>query len=145
MVTRTELGIHARVGDGGWGLRLAAPGASSAAWDGSTVELPFHQVWARQGPRRPSTAQQFAAGPTMLGFLLKQSGAGRWMFPRHPAITRLLHQVGATTTNGLPYVRRDIALLFKAKKPRFKDQRDFDRILPSLKCGRNGMAGVGPG
>lgn len=26
----------------------------------------------------------------------------------------------------------EVALLFKAKAPRFKDQRDFDRVLPYL-------------
>jgi hypothetical protein len=68
----------------------------------------------------------------MLGFLLEQSGKGRWAFRRHPAITRPLHQVGAATAGGVPFVRPEIALLFKAKAPRFKDQRDFDRVLPHL-------------
>ena len=30
------------------------------------------------------------------------------------------------------FVRPEVALLFKAKAPRFKDQRDFDRVLPRL-------------
>ena len=34
-----------------------------------------------------------------------------------------------------------IALLFKAKAPRFKDQRDFDRVLPHLdQAARNWLA-----
>jgi hypothetical protein len=36
------------------------------------------------------------------------------------------------TLDGIPLVRPEIALLFKAKTPRFKDQQDFDRILPHL-------------
>jgi hypothetical protein len=36
------------------------------------------------------------------------------------------------TTDGVPVIAPEIALLFKAKAPRFKDQRDFDRVLPHL-------------
>jgi uncharacterized protein (DUF952 family) len=116
----------------GWDLRLADPGHALPPWDGSRIEPPLHQVWARRGPGRPSTVDEFAADPTMLGFLLEQGGKGRWAFRRHPAITRPLHQVGAATAGGVPFVRPEIALLFKAKAPRFKDQRDFDRVLPHL-------------
>lgn len=116
----------------GWDLRLAAPGASLPAWDGSRIRPPFHQVWARRGPGRPSDAEEFAADPTMLGFLLEQGTRDRWVFRRHPVISRPLDQVGATTVDGVGFVRPEVALLFKAKAPRFKDQRDFDRILPRL-------------
>jgi uncharacterized protein (DUF952 family) len=116
----------------GWDLRLAAPGASLPRWDGSAIEPPFHQVWARRGPGAPSTPEDFAADPTMLGFLLEQSRAGRWVFRRHPTIDRPLRHVGAATQDGVPFVRPEIALLFKAKATRFKDQRDFDRVLPCL-------------
>jgi len=68
----------------------------------------------------------------MLGFLLEQGHEGRWVFRRHPAVTRPLHELGAATADGVPFVRPEIALLFKAKGPRFKDQRDFDRLLPHL-------------
>jgi len=116
----------------GWDLRLAAPGASLPAWDGSWIQPPFHQVWARRGPARPSGPEEFAADPTMLDFLLEQSTTGRWVFRRHPAVTRPLAEVGTATADGVAVVRPEIALLFKAKGPRFKDQRDFDRVLPYL-------------
>jgi uncharacterized protein (DUF952 family) len=116
----------------GWDLRLAAPGASLPRWDGGAITAPFHQVWARRGPATPATAAQFAADPTMLGFLLEQGGEGRWAFRRHPSVTRLLDQVGAVTEGGVPHVRPEVALLFKAKAPRFKDERDLDRVLPYL-------------
>jgi uncharacterized protein (DUF952 family) len=53
-------------------LRLAAPGASLPVWDGTTIRAPFHQVWARRGPGRPASPDEFAADPTMVGFLLEQ-------------------------------------------------------------------------
>jgi uncharacterized protein (DUF952 family) len=116
----------------GWDLRLAAPGATLPAWDGSTIPPPFHQVWARRGSGRPSSPAEFAADPTMVGFLLEQSTTGRWAYRRHPAVTRPPEEVGTTTSDGVAFVRPEIALLFKAKATRFKDHRDFDRVLPHL-------------
>jgi uncharacterized protein (DUF952 family) len=117
---------------GGWDLRLAAPGQSFPRWDGNRIQSPFHQVWARRGPGRPSTPEEFATDPTMLGFLLEQSRTDRWVYRRHHGVSRLLHQVGVITTDGVKVIAPEIALLFKAKAPRFKDQRDFDRVLPHL-------------
>jgi uncharacterized protein (DUF952 family) len=116
----------------GWDLRLAAPGAALPVWDGTSIQPPFHQVWARRGPGRPSSPDDFAADPTMLGFLLEQRSGDRWVFRRHPAITRPLDELGTATADGVAFVRPEIALLFKAKGTRFKDQRDFDRTLPHL-------------
>jgi uncharacterized protein (DUF952 family) len=116
----------------GWDLRLVAPGATLTRWDGGAIGPPFHQVWARHGPARSATVEEFAADPTMLGFLLEQGDGRRWAFRRHPAITRVLDQVGAATPDGVPFVRPEVALLFKAKAPRFKDERDFDHVVPHL-------------
>ena len=116
----------------GWDLRLAAPGASLPAWNGSSIPPPVHQLWARHGPGRPASHDEFAADPTMVEFLLEQSTGARWVFRRHPAITRPLEEVGAATTEGVAFVRPEIALLYKAKGSRFKDQRDFDRVLSHL-------------
>ena len=116
----------------GWDLRLAAPGQALPPWDGSRIPSPFHQVWARRGAGRPSTPEEFAADPTMLGFLLEQSRTDRWIYRRHHGVRRPLHQAGVTTADGVPVIAPEIALLFKAKAPRFKDQRDFDRVLPHL-------------
>jgi hypothetical protein len=116
----------------GWDLRLAAPGQAFPRWDGSRIQSPFHQVWARRGPGKPSTPEEFAADPTMLGFLLEQSRTDRWVYRRHHGVSRPLHQVGVITPGGVPVVAPEIALLFKARAPRFKDQRDFDCVLPHL-------------
>jgi len=32
-----------------WDLRIAAPGAAFALWDGQQLSAPYHQIWARQG------------------------------------------------------------------------------------------------
>jgi hypothetical protein len=64
----------------GWDLRLAAPGQSLPRWDGRRIQPPFHQIWARRRPGGSSTAEEFAADPAMLGFLLEQHAGNRWMF-----------------------------------------------------------------
>lgn len=43
-----------------------------------------------------------------------------------------MRQWAQITTDGVPVIAPEIALLFKAKAPMFKDQRDFDRVLPHL-------------
>jgi hypothetical protein len=60
---------------------------------------------------------------------------------RHPAVGRPLHQVDARTEDGVPVVAPEIALLLKAKIPRFTDQRDLDRVVPHLeRPARNWLA-----
>ena len=68
----------------------------------------------------------------MLDFLIEQEREGRWAFRRQPTITRDLDGFGASTPEGVPYVRPEVALLYKAKAARFKDERDFEAALPSL-------------
>jgi hypothetical protein len=115
----------------GWDLRLAAPGQSLPRWDGGRIQPPLLDLGSpRTG--RPCTAEEFAADPTMLGFLLEQSRPDRWVYRRHHGVSRPLHQVGVRAAGGVRVVAPEIALLFKAKAPRFKDQRDFDRVLPHL-------------
>jgi uncharacterized protein (DUF952 family) len=116
----------------GWDLRLAAPEHTLSPWDGDRIELPYHQVWARVGPRREIDVEGFAADPTMLGFLLEDERDGEWVYRRHPAIARPLDGFGTRTREGVPIVAPEVALLFKAKATRFKDDRDFDAALPSL-------------
>jgi len=41
-------------------------------------------------------------------------------------------RVIAHTADGIPYAQPEIALLFKAKAPREKDEADFERVLPLL-------------
>ena len=115
-----------------WERAMRAGIYTAASLDGGVIAPPFHQVWARMAPWTPASADEFAADPTMLSFLLEQSGGDGWVFRRHPALTRSLDQVGIAGPDGVRFVRPEIALLYKAKSPRFKDERDFDRVLPHL-------------
>jgi hypothetical protein len=80
--------------------------------------------------------EQFSAGtferkraagdPSMLGFLLEGKAQEGWAFRRHPTLTLSLARFGTTTSDGVPCVRPEISLLYKAKAPRFKDVRDLE-------------------
>jgi hypothetical protein len=111
---------------------LAAPGQTLEIWDGGPVAFPYHQIWARRGPGTPSSADAFAADPTMLDFLLEQERDDRWAYRRRPEVTLALDGFGAVSPTGVPFVRPQVALLYKAKSTRYKDERDFDAVLPHL-------------
>jgi hypothetical protein len=55
-----------------------------------------------------------------------------WICRRDPTLRRPLADVIATSGFGVPYVRPEIVLLFKAKLCRPKDQADLEVCLPVL-------------
>jgi uncharacterized protein (DUF952 family) len=101
-------------------------------WDGGTLSAGVHQIWARRGPRLPPRSDHFAADPTLIDFLLEEADGDSWRFRRQVAIARPLVALGATSSRGVPFIRPEVALLYKAKQLRFKDQRDFATSAPTL-------------
>lgn len=58
--------------------------------------------------------------------------AGRWVCRRDTSITLPYEQVILRNQDGIPYVIPEVALLFKAKHLRDKDQTDFRNVLPAM-------------
>jgi hypothetical protein len=56
----------------------------------------------------------------------------RWVCRRDPSITMSYDELILRTAEGIPFVIPEVALLFKAKAIRDKDERDFRRVLPVL-------------
>lgn len=56
----------------------------------------------------------------------------RWVCRRDREITLGYHELINRTADGVPYVIPEVALLFKAKHRRDKDEADFSRVLPHL-------------
>ncbi|MGK2868079.1 MAG: nucleotidyltransferase domain-containing protein, partial [Mycobacterium sp.] len=56
----------------------------------------------------------------------------RWVCRRDPAITLTYDELILRTGDSIPYVLPEVALLFKAKHRRAKDEADFQRVLPEL-------------
>ena len=55
---------------------------------------------------------------------------------RDAAITLPYDELILRTADGISYVIPEVALLFKAKGPRAKDDKDFHRVLPALEEAR---------
>jgi hypothetical protein len=63
----------------------------------------------------------------------RQTGAlDTWRFKRDPLISKARNEVVLRNGNGVPFMRPELVLLFKAKNTRAKDQLDFELVLPTL-------------
>lgn len=56
----------------------------------------------------------------------------RWTCRRDPELTLTYDELILHTREGIPYVIPEVALLFKAKYARAKDEQDFHRVIPML-------------
>lgn len=137
-ILRRDVGaLRAHLRD--WDLRVPNP-------EVPFVELPFdapyddrqHQIWARRrDARTPPGPIEFSADPTWLDLLVEDAPGTEWTFRRDRRITRPLGDYGAVSADGIPYVRPEIQLLYKAK-PHAEAERgttndeDFERALPHL-------------
>lgn len=81
-----------------------------------------HQTWLRD----PST------GSYHLDVFREPHRGELWVCRRDSSITLPFQQLILHTDTGIPYAIPELALLFKAKYLRGKDQADFDRVLPAL-------------
>jgi len=81
-----------------------------------------HQTWVRE----PAT------GAWRLDVMREAWDRDIWVFRRDPRIRLPRRDVIAVTDDGIPYARPEIALLYKAKSSRPKDDADFASALPLL-------------
>ena len=59
-----------------------------------------------------------------------------WICRRDSSIRRPYSEVFEVSVDGIPYLRPEICLLFKAKAVRDKDRADFDAVLPQMSPGQ---------
>jgi hypothetical protein len=55
-----------------------------------------------------------------------------WVCRRDASITLPYSELILHTSEGIPYTTPEVALLFKAKQVRSKDEADFQRVLPNM-------------
>ena len=107
----------------GWDLhKTQQPGLKP--WPiGEFQSRPFDDIWCRRTPESPWALQ----------LMLLDTDGDRWVFKRDPSIQGHLETLGLYTSAGIPYMRPEIQLLYKAKPqtPR-KDQSDFDLAVPRM-------------
>jgi len=81
-----------------------------------------HQTWVREP----------ASGTWRLDVMREPWDDDTWVCRRDARIRLPAARVIAHTAGGIPYAQPEIALLFKAKAAREKDEADFERVLPLL-------------
>ena len=82
-----------------------------------------HQTWLRER----------GTGIWRLDVIREPWEGDTWICRRDPSLLRSGADVIAHTAEGIPYQQPEIALLFKAKHTREKDQADFEAVLPLLR------------
>lgn len=89
-----------------------------------TDELPPNRevLWCR-----PSAKSAWA-----FELLLNKTHDDEWLFKRDDRICKPISQIGLVTESGIPYLKPEIVLLYKAKSDREKDSQDFKEVLPNL-------------
>ncbi len=106
----------------GWDLRVAHEGRLEPWQVGERLELPRHSLWARRDPEASWQIQ----------FLLGEDARGVWRYRRDPSVTLPVAELGLLSLEGVPFVRPELILLFKAKEPRQRDETDLQAVLPAL-------------
>ena len=72
--------------------------------------------------------------PWIVEVMFQESLGDNWLYRRNKAIGRKIDDIGFETGDGIPYLRPEIQLLFKAGGTSFrkKDVDDLYTILPEL-------------
>jgi hypothetical protein len=85
-----------------------------------------HQTWGLEP----------AANAWRIDVFREPSADGEWICRRNNRIRLSYGELIERTSDGIPYVRPEVALLFKAKQARPKDEKDLDDVLPLLGASR---------
>jgi hypothetical protein len=115
-----QLAAQAWLGD--WCLYAADPPGHLRRWnEGEFLNLGIHDIWAH----RPEVdAWQFQ-------LMVAEHDADGWFFRKDPAIRGPRDEL-LTRYGGVPCVRIELQLFYKARSARPKDDQDFEACLPLL-------------
>lgn len=79
------------------------------------LALPIHETYAEKANEK-------------IEILLNELDGEHWLYRRDSRIKRELDKACLTTNSGIPILSPEIALLYKSKDPRPKDEMDFRNI-----------------
>lgn len=96
------------------------------AWPLTDETLAAHfQTWVRE-----------PGGPWRLDVIRERWDGDEWIYRRDPRIRLPAALAVARSPEGIPFLRPELVLLFKAKATRPKDVADFEAVLAQLDAGR---------
>jgi Aminoglycoside-2''-adenylyltransferase len=117
----------------GFALHVVGDGEVRALAPGEVPPAERHQTWVLD----PS------ANAWRLDVMLEPGDAATWVFRRDESIRRPRQHMLGVSRVGIPYLRPEGALLYKAKATREKDEADFAAALPRLEpSGRAWLRGA---
>jgi hypothetical protein len=79
------------------------------------LALPIHETYAEKANEK-------------IEILMNEVDRGYWLYRRDTRVKREIDKAFLTTNSGIPYLSPEIALLYKSKYPRPKDEFDFRNI-----------------
>jgi hypothetical protein len=131
-------------------LEIGVPSPSFDAVARALFELDFHVVTAgvaepvATGRELMETVHQTwaldrAANRWRVDVFREPSEDGRWVARRDASITLSYEELIEHTSEGVPYARPEVVLLFKAKHARAKDEADLAAVLPLLSRDRRAL------
>jgi hypothetical protein len=104
-----------------WKILPGSRGGDRVPWgEQEWLELPVHEIHG--GDDRGAE----------LELLLQESDDWHWRFRRDQRVQMPLGDVGLRSASGIPILRPEIVLLYKAKKARARDEADFASARSTL-------------
>ncbi|MBB5786335.1 nucleotidyltransferase domain-containing protein [Jiangella mangrovi] len=128
LVLRSSAGeLHAVLA--GWELWAADPPGQLRFWP-ADEPLPdhVHDIWCRR-PASPAWELQL---------MVDETDGDQWCSRRDSRLRAPITGLGRRSVSGLPYLRPEIQLFYKAKGLRPKDEADFAVVLPTLDAAARG-------
>ncbi|GAA2109393.1 hypothetical protein GCM10009759_50010 [Kitasatospora saccharophila] len=123
-------------------LEVAVPADAFGELRSHLPELAFDAVgrgltWPDAGPEalaatRQTWARDPASGRYRFDVFREPHDGDTWICRRDEELRLPYHRIVERTADGIPYLRPELVLLFKAGATRDKDRADFERVLPRL-------------
>jgi aminoglycoside-2''-adenylyltransferase len=108
---------------------VVAPGVTASVECEPVRLAETHQTWGLDR----------AARVWRLDLFREPSADGLWVCRRHEQIRLPYSELIQRTGDGIPYVRPEVVLLFKARGARPKDESDLAAVLPRLNAVRRSL------
>lgn len=126
---RDQLALQARFS--GLTIKKAVGGALVDWPRGEYLEPPVHEIHLFDPGAETPVAE----------VLLNETDGENWLYRRNAAVTKPLGEICRASRAGIPYLCPEIALLYKSKAPRERDEADLTAALPRLdEAGRRWLA-----